>query len=125
MKEIAQIGLLSIFSLTIVFHLLILLKIIPYTIVWGARLKSDEAMYKFEIVSITLHIIFLFVVLFKSNYLILDINGNILNITLWIMAGLFLLNTVGNLFSKNKLEKSIFTPVTILLTIFAIILALN
>jgi len=40
------------------------------------------------------------------------------------MTGLFLLNTFGNAFSKNKIERLLFTPVTVLLTIFSLVLAL-
>jgi hypothetical protein len=41
------------------------------------------------------------------------------------MAILFLVNSVGNLLSKTKLEKTIFTPLTILLTLFSVVLALE
>ena len=61
MKEIAQFGSLIIYSLSIVFHLLVLIKIIPYKMVWGGRLKSDIDMYKFEAVSLTVNLLFLFI----------------------------------------------------------------
>lgn len=62
MKEIAQIGLLVILSATIVFHVLVLVKIIPYKIVWGGRLKTDADMYKFELVWMILNLFFLSVI---------------------------------------------------------------
>lgn len=125
MKEFAQIGLLVILSLTIIFHLLVLVKIVPYNIVWGSRLKTDADMYKFEAVSLILNLFFLVIILLKMKTISFDFPENVLNYIVWAMAALFLLNTVGNLLSKSSLEKKIFTPVTILLTIFSLILALN
>lgn len=122
MIELAQIGLICIYSLTIVFHLLVLLKVIPYKIVWGSRLKTDSDMYKLETVSVILNIFFLIVILSISNYIPFTFNESVLTVLLWIMAALFLFNTVVNMLSKNRLEKLIFTPVTIILTILTVIL---
>lgn len=122
MKEIAQIGLLTIFILVLIFHSLVLLKIIPYSIVWGSRLKTDADMYKFEMISILINTLFILIVLIDSGYISFQINHLIMAISIWVMAGLFALNTIGNLLSKNKWEKIIFTPITILLTIFSVML---
>jgi hypothetical protein len=124
MKEIAQFGSLIIYSLSIVFHLLVLIQIIPYKMVWGGRLKSDTDMYKFEAVSLTVNLLFLFILLVQSNYVALSIPRNILTYTFWGMAALFLLNTAGNLLSKNRMEQMIFTPITLLLTLFSVVLAM-
>jgi hypothetical protein len=125
MKEKAQVGLIIIFGLLIVFHILVLLKIIPYNIVWGGRLKTDADMYKFEFVSLLINTAFLILVLIKANHIKFQLNDTILAASFWAMASLFFLNTIGNLLSKNKLEKIIFTPLTILLTILTIVLAIN
>jgi membrane protease YdiL (CAAX protease family) len=125
MKEFAQIGLLVILSASIVFHVLVLAKIVPYKIVWGSRLKTDADMYKFEAVSVILNVFFLFIALLKANFIKINFPENILNYIIWGMVALFLLNTVGNLLSKNSLEKKIFTPITILLMIFLLIIALS
>ena len=58
-------------------------------------------------------------VLIRSGYLNVQFNKKIITVALWIMAGLFLLNTIGNLVSTNAIEKIIFTPLTILLSIFS------
>lgn len=124
MKEFAQISLLVILSISIVFHGLVLVKIVPYKIVWGSRLKTDADMYKFEVVSLILNLFFLVIILLKMKIIGFDFPENVLNYIIWGMAALFLLNTIGNLLSKNSLEKKIFTPITILLTIFSLMLAL-
>lgn len=124
MKEIAQIGLLVILFATIVFHVLVLAKIIPYKIVWGGRLKTDADMYKFEFVSLVLNLFFVCVISIKAGVIKVDFPENIMNYIIWGMVALFSLNTIGNLLSKNSLEKKIFTPITILLTILLVILLL-
>ena len=124
MKEIAQFGSLIIYSLSIVFHLLVLKQIITNKMVWGGRLKSDTDIYKFEAVSLTVNLLFLFILLVQSNYVALSIPRNILTYTFWGMAALFLLNTAGNLLSKNRMEQMIFTPITLLLTFFSVVLAM-
>lgn len=125
MTQLAQIGLIVIFSFAFVFHAFVLMKIIPYAIVWGGRLKSDVAMYKFESVSLILNSIFLMLVLIKAGYLHIPLNEMTLTISFLTMAALFFVNTIGNLLSKNKLEKRVFTPLTFLSTIFTIVLALT
>ena len=122
MKELALLGLISIYSLTIVFHILVLIKVIPYKIVWGSKLKTDSDMFKLETVSVILNIFFLLIILSISNYIPFSINERVLTVLLWLMAVLFLFNTVVNMLSKNKLEKLIFTPVTIILTALTVIL---
>ena len=125
MITIAQFGLLSLLSMSLVLHLVILLKIIPYKFVWGGRLKSDKEMYRFEILSIIINSLFLIVVLVQASLLTIEIPKKLINYALWLMTVLFLLNTFGNAISKNKLEQRLFTPITILLTIFSLILALS
>ncbi len=117
-QKIAKNGLILIFSLSIVFHLLVLLQIIPHTIVWGGRITNLSQMYFFETVSIFINLIFLFIILIKLKILRIQFPEKILPVALWVMFTLFLLNTVGNLFSTSGLERIIFTPITLLSSIF-------
>jgi len=54
-KRIYLTILIGICFLALGFHLLILLKIIPYEITWGGKLKNDNEMYVFEIISIIIN----------------------------------------------------------------------
>ena len=125
MVTIAQFGLLVLLSLFLLLHFIILIKIIPYNLVWGGRLKTDKEMYRFEIFSILINSLFVIVVLVQADFLKIEVPKKTITYALWIMTGLFLLNTLGNATSKNKLEQRLFTPVTILLTIFSLLLALS
>lgn len=123
-QRIAGISATVLFLANLVFHLLILTGVIDYAIVWGGRLKTAEAMVQFETVSLVLNFIFLVVVCIRMNWLSIRIPRIAVTITLWLMAALFLLNTLGNLASLNSLETAIFTPVTLVLTIFCVVLAM-
>ena len=125
MITLAQFGLLILLTMFLVLHLFIVAKIIPYNLVWGGRLKSDKEMYRFEILSIIINSLFLMVILVQANLLATEIPKKIISYALWLMTGLFLLNTAGNAISKNRLEQRVFTPLTTLLTIFSLILALS
>lgn len=117
--------LLVLFSLTLVFHLLVLIKVIPYTLVWGGRLTSTKAMYRFEAISILINLLFGLVVLLKAGYVQWLIPAAVITTALWGMAAVFVLNTLGNLRAKNTLEKRIFTPVTLICAILLVLLLLN
>jgi hypothetical protein len=123
MINFAQYGLLIILSLFLILHICVLLKFIPYNIVWGGRLKSDIEMYRFEAISILINLFFLFVILVQSGFLVIGFPKIIMTVLLWAMTILFLFNTFGNIMSKNKIEQRLFTPITIILTIFSLILA--
>lgn len=125
MISVAQSGLVIILSLFLLLHFIILLKIIPYNLIWGGRLKSDIEMYRFEIISIIINLLFIAIVFTQSKLLIINVSNKVITCSLWLMMTLFILNTFGNAISKNKIEKYYFTPVTIILAIFSCILALS
>lgn len=122
-ERLAIYGLLISLSLIIGFHLLVVAGVIPFQIVWGGRLENHSQMLSFEGISILLNLIMVAVVALHANFLKWKVNRVIIRIGLWAMFGLFLINTIGNLFSVNELEKLIFTPITLLLSLFSLRLA--
>ncbi len=64
--------LITISILALCFHLLILIKLIPYEITWGGRLKNDNEMYVFEIISISINLFFIYVLL-QKGYLVKNV----------------------------------------------------
>ena len=116
---------LLIIGLTLVFHLLVLCQIIPYTIVWGARIQNTQQMLVFETVSFSLNLFMLLLVLVRGAYIKWQINHTVVKALLWLFAALFALNTLGNLFSNNFVETVIFTPLALLLSLLFVRLALE
>jgi hypothetical protein len=122
-NKVAKLILLVLLTITVLFHLLVILGIIPFENIWGGRLKDRKEMLQFETFSMVINLAFVVIVLVKSRFLNLKISPQIITILLWLMAILFALNTIGNLFAVNNLEKYIATPITLLLSILCFILA--
>jgi hypothetical protein len=96
----------------IVFHLSIILKIVPYEITWGGRLKNDSEMYVFETISILINLFLCFILFIKGNYIREFLSIKIVNISLWVFVIIFGLNTIGNILAKTNFEK-FFTLLTL------------
>lgn len=124
-ERFAAITLLSLLSLFLLFHFMIMLGVIPFEIVWGGRLTNRSQMLRSETVSVILNLLMIGVVAIKTNILKIDLPQLFLKIILWLMFLLFLLNTLGNLFSLNKFEQFVFTPVTLVLSLLSLRLALS
>lgn len=116
--EFASKGIISILSFIVLFHLLVMLKIIPTDLVWGGNIETNRQFYIMEIISITLNLFFIFIVSVYAGFLKFNLNPVMLRMVIWTMFILFLLNSIGNLMSKNPLEAYLFTPLTILLAFF-------
>ncbi len=82
-------------------------------------------MVRFETISIGINALMLAVVGLRAGVLPLRVPALALTIAFWLMAGLFALNTVGNLLSTNPFEKYTFTPITLLLPLLCLRLALG
>lgn len=89
----------------LLFHISIVLKIVPYEITWGGRLKNETEMYVFETISIIVNLLLFSVLLIKGNYVGEFISIKIVNSILWIFVLIFGLNTVGNILAKTNFEK--------------------
>jgi hypothetical protein len=122
-ERFASIGLLTLLSLVAVFHLLILVNVIPYDMVWGGRVTDITQMRRLELIALAMHCIMLTVVAIKTGRIRVRINPKLINGVLWLMFGLFLFNTVANLASLNAIERFVFTPLTLLLSVFTLRLA--
>ena len=123
--QTAAYGLILIQSLVLVFHFLVLFGVVPFEIVWGGRLKDVEEMRGFETVSILLNALMIGAVAIYVRLLPIKMNPKILRLAFWVMFVLFALNTVGNLMAVNEYERVIFTPLTFLLAIFSLRLAIS
>lgn len=117
--------LLLIFALVTAFHLLILLGMVPYDVVWGGRLSNTDQMVVFESISLLLNVIMFVVVGLHTGLFKIRLDQRITVVALWLMTILFLINTVGNLLSSNQWEKIIFTPLTLIICVLCFRLALG
>lgn len=96
---------LALLVAVILFHIAVIVKAIPYSIAWGGRLQNDREMYVFEAVSILMNLFLGVVLLMKGNYIKFRFKKKATEVILWIFMGLFVLNTVANLFAETNFEK--------------------
>ncbi|OAS89499.1 MULTISPECIES: hypothetical protein [Metabacillus] len=130
MKKLISIRLASIIIITIntialFMHLLILLKVVPYDFVWGGRLKNEVDLIIFESISIVVQLLFMTIVAVKAGYVFNGKFKKTVNVGTWVMFGLMALNTMGNLASASVLEKMVMTPITCLLALLLFRLAIE
>lgn len=123
-KRLVAIITLALLALTTVFHMLVITGIIPYSIVWGGRLTDMSQVIVFEAVSLLINLIIGYIVLVRGGYIATS-RPRVIQAGIWIVCFLFILNTVGNLFSASSLERAIFTPLTLLLALLTYRLALR
>jgi len=116
--NVASKGIIAILSFIVIFHLLVILKLIPVEIVWGGNIDTNRQFYIMESICITLNLFFIFIVSVYAGFLKFNLNPVMLRMVIWTMFILFLLNSIGNIMSKNPLEAYLFTPLTILLAFF-------
>lgn len=106
-----------IFTITIIFHFLVLIGQIDFKYIWGGRLRNIEEMYVFETISIVLNMIFLFLIFLYKKIIKQNKSIKVLKCTFLIIGIVFFINTIGNIFAVNKLEMLIATPLTFILSI--------
>ena len=104
----------------LVFHALVLTGVIPYTIVWAGKINTVAEMRKLEVGSILVNAFAIFMLVLKADYVKHRVPVKILNAIIWLLAVLFSLNTIGNLFAKSGFELYFFTPLTFILSVLCL-----
>lgn len=121
-------GNLLLFSLGLLFlfHILVLLNVIPADIVWGGQIGGVPSnLVTLETVALLVTALFLLIVAAKTGYVQPGRLYGAVNIGVWLIFAYLVLNTLGNLASGISFEKLLFAPITIILAICALRLALE
>lgn len=122
-KKVALILMCLLLGIVLVFHFLILLEQIPYDRVWAGRLDSVEEMRVFETVSILVNLVMLAVLHAKYRLIQKQKTSKAIDAVIWLFAVVFALNTLGNLFAENMLERVFGTLFTFVSSALCIIIA--
>lgn len=118
--------LLLLLILLSVFHLLVVFSIIPSSIVWGGQTgNSTSNLVVLELVSPLITLVFILIIALKSGYLKINKFTKSINIGVWVIGVFFLLNTIGNITSAVIIENLVFGPLTLIMAILALRLALE
>ncbi len=118
-------SILLITTAVLIFHLSVVVEIIPYKHVWGGRLKSVEQMYIFQAISIFLNFLILIVVLIRGEYIQPHMPISTTNAFSWIFFVVFALSAIANVSSMDSLESKIFTPVAFVLSFLFLRIAIK
>jgi hypothetical protein len=121
-------GNILLFSLVLLFlfHVLVLLKIIPADIVWGGQIKGMPSnLVTLEMVALLVTAVFILIVAAKLGYVQAGKLSGAINVGLWLIFAYLLLNTLGNLASGISFEKLLFAPITIILALCTLRLAIE
>ncbi len=118
--------LLSLMALLTIFHLLILFKIIPSDIVWGGKvIDGSTNINMMELIAIIVTLVFIVIITMKTYYLESIRFRKAINIAIWIIFVYMVLNTLGNLMSDNIFEQLIFAPITFIMSLLTLRLAIE
>lgn len=111
-------------TLLIVFHILVLFKLIPPEIIWGGQLNGNpNQFFLMEIIAIVITVIFILVIEAKFRKSIKF--SKLVNICVWIIFAYLLLNTLGNFTSEQFFENTILAPITLFMSFFTFRLAIE
>ena len=122
---VATLALLAIIGAVIVFHLLVIGGILPKTIVWAGRISDPARLVRAEMGSIAVLLVAATFVIARWRSLAHGSPAIVAAVGAWVLVILFTLNTVGNLFAKTRFERIVFTPLTLLLALLMLRLALE
>ncbi|TNE65979.1 MAG: hypothetical protein EP344_02770 [Bacteroidetes bacterium] len=112
-------------GLLLLFHILILLGILPGDIIWGGRAEAPSDKLVLELIALAITILMGIVVAARFGYIPAGSLQKPVRIAMWLVFGYFLLNTIGNWASEVRMETVVFTPVTLILAFFAYRLAIE
>ena len=118
--------LLSAFGLLLVLHALIIIQVVPANIVWGGQIEADGSnLMQLEIVAITLTVFFAGIVVAKIRSLQANKSNKLITIGMWVVFAYLVLNTLGNFASGVSAETWFFGPLTIVMALCALRLAIE
>ena len=113
-------------GLLTIFHILVLLNVVSPDIVWGGQAGNTEvSLLTLEIVALLVTALMAVIIAAKIGYIQAGRFKVAVNIGIWIVVAYLLLNMLGNLASGVSAENFIFAPITLILALFALRLAIK
>jgi len=116
--------LLASLGLLLVFHILVLFRIVPASILWGGQATSAN-LVTLEIIALAVTLFFALIIAAKTGYIKAGKFAGVINLLVWIVFIFLLLNTLGNLASGVSAENLVFAPITLALALCALRLAIE
>lgn len=109
-----------------IFHILVLLNVVSPEIVWGGQAGNTEvSLLTLEIIALLVTALMAVIIAAKIGYIQAGRFKAAVNIGIWLVFGYLLLNMLGNLASGVSAENFIFAPITLILALCALRLAIQ
>lgn len=96
---------LCIVSIYCVLHILILVQLLPYHIVWGGKIESIKTIYFLEGIALVVMLFLGFIIAMKNKIIQPIFKHKAIKRILFVFAVFFILNTIGNLLAESIIEK--------------------
>ena len=117
--------LLVVLSLLMLLHILILSGLLPHDFIWGGRAIDQSTMQGLEVSALVITFLFIVITSQKINDLKTGKRRVPVNIGMWLMFAYFIFNIFGNLTSSSQIEMIIFIPVSFILALSSLRLAIE
>ncbi len=109
-----------------VFHVLVMLKVLPSDIVWGGQINDPSVnIITLELIALAVTLVFSAVIILKLSYLKSGKSAVIINICLLIIFAYLIFNTIANIVSAVSAENFIFAPVAFIQALLSLRLAIE
>ena len=123
-KKAAGITLILSLVFLAAFHLLVAVKVLPGNIVWGGTM-DENSVVKYEFAAFAVTGLLLFFAAAKAGYIHNRIAGKTADVFIWIMVVYFAFMIFANLSAKSLTEKVIFIPLSALMFVSSLRMALK
>jgi hypothetical protein len=118
--------LLAALGLLFIFHVLVLFGVLPAEIVWGGMIQGGQTnLITLETVALAMTLLFMLIVAARIGYMQVGRLSGAVRVGVWLIFIFLLLNTLGNLASGVSFENLIAAPITIILALCALRLAIE
>jgi hypothetical protein len=118
--------LLAALGLLFIFHVLVLFGVLPAEIVWGGMIQGGQTnLITLETVALAMTLLFMLIVAARIGYIQVGRLSGAVRVGVWLIFIFLLLNTLGNLASGVSFENLIAAPITIILALCALRLAIE
>ncbi|NWG07195.1 MAG: hypothetical protein HXY35_10995 [Chloroflexi bacterium] len=122
--KLAENVLLVALGLLLIFHVLVLLKVLPANMIWGGQANAGNLLM-LESIALVVTMLFGLTIAAKTGYVNAGKFAGVVNVLVWLIFAFLLLNTLGNLASGVSAENFIFAPITLILAFCAFRLAIE
>ena len=114
------------FAIVIILQLLLAAGILPVTMAWGGtQTELTPALRLASVAAAFILALFAYVIRRRAGLIGDAPPSRAIKIMSWVITAFMVLNTLGNLTSQSTAEKTVFTPITLLLAISCFVVSIS